>query len=133
MELKILKKFNKIREVTTLVIVLFGLSACDELLSDPNVDMVKNGTLESCPSKTLDTLTVDFMSSPRWESGITEEGQTFVNVTGGIMYQEKEIVALIQFFLNLEDSTFEFNALEFNGIPQNTLMAGGLLNNMCKE
>jgi hypothetical protein len=46
MELKILKKFNKTREVTMLVIVFFGLSACDELMSDPNVDMVKNGTLE---------------------------------------------------------------------------------------
>ena len=32
-----------------------------------------------------------------------------------------------------DDDTFKFNALEFNGVPQNTFVANALLEKMCKK
>ena len=76
-------------------------------------------------------MTKDFMASPSWEGGKTTEGETFVNVSGGITYSEKEVNALVQFMVKSEDNTFKFNAMEFNGVPQNLFLAMGLLKKMC--
>ena len=71
-----------------------------------------------------------FMASPKWSSGIAEGNIKFVNVSGKMTYMEKPVTADIQFILKGEKS-FEFNALEFNEIPQNKLMAGALFTKMC--
>ena len=46
------------------------------------------------------------------------------------LYFEKNVSAVIQFNFNYDD-TFQFNALEFNEIPQNNFMASSLLEKMC--
>ena len=43
---------------------------------------------------------------------------------------EKKVSAVIQFIFN-DDDTFKYNALEFNEIPQNKLIASSLLEKMC--
>lgn len=60
-----------------------------------------------------------------------DDGNMYVNVKGTILYQEKEIEALIQYKVN--GDTFEFNALEFNEIPQNMFMYSGLINKMYEK
>ena len=74
----------------------------------------------------------DYMASPSWKSLIADDGLTYVNLTGGITYDGTPITVLIQFLVNKDVNRFELNALEFNNLPQNTFMAIGLLNNMCK-
>ena len=76
-------------------------------------------------------MVTDFMSSPRWSSGESADGQEFVNIKGGIIYQETEVTALIQFLIN--GDSFEMGAVEFNGVPQNRFIGVGLLNKMCEE
>ena len=110
------------------VVLISVLVAC----SDPIIEMVKGGKLESCPTKTLDEMVLGFMGSPSWESGTAEDGSSFVNVSGDITYHEKPIKARLQFIVNEEDSTFEFNAMEFNGIPQMLLLTNALLTKMCE-
>ena len=98
--------------------------------NDPVIERIINGRLTSCPNKTINQMVDGFMTSPKWSSGIAKDNIKFVNVSGKITYMEKPIKADIQFILKGEES-FKFNALEFNEIPQNKLMAGALFTKMC--
>jgi len=46
---------------------------------------------------------------------------------------DKKIEALIQYKVDIKSKTFEFKALEFNGIPQNMIMYTGLISKMYGE
>ena len=69
-----------------------------------------------------------FLGSPSWSSGITEEKQRFVNIEGMMTVGDKDIEALLKFFV--DDETFQYNALEFKGILQNNLIDMALLSKM---
>jgi hypothetical protein len=106
------------------------LSGCGD---SREVQLVKAGSLQSCPGVTLEKMVNGFMNSPDWESGTSEQGQHFVNITGGITLKEKPVTAKIQFLVDVEKGSFQFNAFEMNDIPQVNLMALGLLNKMCES
>ena len=106
---------------------LFGCSP------DSRVALVKEGSLDECPKATLGEMVDSYIGSPSWEAGESEEGDNFVNIKGTVMYSEKEVDLVLQFMVNTEKGTFEYNALEFNEIPQNNFIAFGLLSNMCDE
>jgi hypothetical protein len=110
------------------IALLFLINACSET---PEVLMIKGGKLGSCPSKTVEEMVDGFMGSPSWSSITGDDGSNYVNIIGDITFNEKPVRALIQYKLN-EDETFEFNALEFNDIPQNGLIAMGLQAKMCE-
>ena len=108
-------------------LTLLILSGC----GDPDADRVKHGTLGSCPNTTVGEMAESFMSSPSWQSLTADDGKKYVNLSGGITFQDKPVDALVQF--SLEGDAFEFNAFELNGIPQNALIAGALIQKMCEE
>jgi hypothetical protein len=110
------------------ILLLVLINACSET---PEVLMVKGGTLGSCPSKTVEEMVDGFMGSPSWSSLTGDDGSNYVNINGDITYHEKPVRALIQYKLN-DDKTFEFNALEFNDVPQNGIIAIGLQTKMCE-
>ena len=107
-------------------LTLLVLSGC----SDPDADRVKDGTLGSCPNTTVGKMAESFMSSPSWQSLTADDGKTYVNLSGGITFHDKPVDAVIQF--SLTGDTFEFQAFEMNGIPQNALIAGALMDKMCE-
>lgn len=113
-----------------------GLSSAVLLLSgcgdSPEVEMVKNGSLRSCPNMTVEEMVNGFMGSPSWESGVAEDGSRFVNIDGDITLHDKPVRAALQFLVDLEAGTFDFNAFETNEVPQPTYMALGLLDKMCE-
>lgn len=96
------------------------------------IRIVKNGTLEACPKATVQEMVNGFMGSPLWASGVTEEGETFVNVSGDISVHEKKVRAVLQFFVDKKEGTFRFNALEFNGVPQPLIAAVAMMKKMCE-
>ena len=115
-----------------LLVLIFSslvLSGC--LPSSKEVQMVKNGKLDSCPSKTVDQMVSSFMGSPSWSSGVSAGEMHFVNIQGEITLHEKPVTALLQFSVDLNAGTFQYNALEFNEIGQNNFLAAGLLMKMC--
>lgn len=97
------------------------------------VRMVRNGHLEACSDATVGDMVSGFMGSPSWTSGVTEDGDTFVNVSGDISVHEKKVRALLQFFVDRKKGTFKFNALEFNGVPQPLIATAALLHQMCES
>lgn len=92
---------------------------------------LREGDLNGHSEKTLEEAIDGFMGSPKWEAIKADDGNVYVNVKGTILYQEKEIEAIIQYKVNKD--TFEFNALEFNEIPQNMFMYFGLINKMYEK
>jgi len=90
------------------------------------VKTVKNGYLTSYPDATIGEAFDGFFGSPEWSSKKSDDGLVYVNAKGKMYYLEKEIESVIQFKINADES-FEIYAVEFNGIPQNVLMIGGLM------
>jgi hypothetical protein len=98
----------------------------------PEIDLVKNGSLQIAPDKTVEELVNGFMGNPTWESGVTTEGDKFVNVTGNITFHGKEVEAVLQFEVDKNNKNFSIRACEFNGIPQSNFMMIGLLTKMAE-
>ena len=101
--------------------------------SSPEVEMVKNGSLTMCENTTIEEMVDGFMGSPSWDSGKSSGGQSFVNIEGDITFSDKPVRALLQFMVNEDEGSFNFNAIEFNDIPQNKLLAMGMLKKMCES
>ena len=114
-------------KIIAILLIIVGVFGCAE---DPSISMVKSGVLDSCPDKNMNEMVNGFLGSPKWTSGISEDGQKFVNIEGRLTYAEKEVDGIIQFFVN--DDRFEFSALEFNEVPQSVLIANALLVKMCE-
>ena len=122
---------SKIMELVSAAIVLvvavvFTLSSGGR--GDKYVQMVKDGTLEAYPQMTVGEAFDGFLSDPKWESGLSDDNVRFVNVTGGALYLGKEAELAVQFIIvDEKDGSFQYNACEVNGIPQNNLVFWGLL------
>ena len=102
----------------------------DNFTQSIEVTIVKNGTLNSYPNKTIGEAVNSFFGNPKWKKIIADDGHTYVNAEGKITYMEKEVNAAIQFRIYKETNTFEINAFEINGVPQNNFMLYGLLSKM---
>jgi hypothetical protein len=102
----------------------------DDFSLDQNIALVKYGSLYDCPNRTLDDMANSFMNNPQWESVYSNDGRTYVNLTGGITVYNRPATALIQFNITAND-TFELQAIEYNGVPQNMFESSHLLDSMC--
>lgn len=102
--------------------------------NDKYVKMVKNGTLEAYPQMTVGEAFDGYLSKPKWESGISEDDERFVNVKGGIKYYDKDAELAVQFFITDEkEGSFEYHACEINGVPQNNFVVLGLFETIYGE
>lgn len=120
--------------VVFLVVLVAGvIQSVANSSHSPNVSMVKNGSLYSCPNHTVEEMVNGFMGSPSWESGTAEDGTEFVNINGDIMYMNKQVRSSVQFIVNKTNSSFEFGAIEMNNVPQSRLIANALLKKMCES
>jgi hypothetical protein len=95
-------------------------------LSNPEIEMVKSGHLSSYPNKTVGEGVSGFFGSPAWSS-LESDGTSYVNVKGQMTVFEKEVEGALQFKIDTSNSTFELNAIEFNGVPQNKLVQLALM------
>ena len=107
-----------------------ALGAC---MDTQEIQMVKRGSLTAFPQKTVEQTVNGFFGSPRWESGQASDGKRYVTIRGKMTYMEKPVNAALQFVVNKQEQTFEYQAFEMNDIPQNGLLAVGLLSKMCGE
>lgn len=88
------------------------------------------------PEKTIGQAVNGFFDNPEWQARIGSsanpetEGKILVIATGKIQYKGRESQARIQFIVNERDATFELQAFEIDGAPQNGLMKLMLINKM---
>ncbi len=105
------------------------ISSISSIADSAEVKQVKSGTMLLCPLHTVDQLVNGFMGAPSWTSGISTDKEVFVNVIGEIKYAGKPARAMMQFFI--DGNNFSFNALEINEVPMAKLVGIGILNKMC--
>ena len=116
----------KQKTIFFLPIILF-LFSCES----SNISLVKTGVMEICDF-TVGEMVDSYFSDPVWEEIIgDDDGRTYVNVSGGMTYNEEPVNALLQF--KIRDNMFQVNALEIDGEGMGELLILGLLNNMCDE
>lgn len=114
--------------VAVILLVVIAVSAMSSGGgSDKYVQMVKDGTFDAYPQMTVGKAFDGFLDAPKWESGLSENNERFVNVKGGISYYDEKAELLIQFVVDEKTGSFQYNACEINGIPQSDLVFWGLL------
>ncbi len=108
---------------------LFILLSCKSNLEN----VIKEGSFDSCPNQSVETLVNSFFKNPKWESFVSPEDDKFhLNASGQILYGNKKVNALIQFEIINEDR-WQINAFEINGEPQDDYMIEELIAEMCEE
>jgi hypothetical protein len=93
---------------------------------------VKEGYFDLCEETTVEVLVQNFFANPSWDSFFADDDYYYINVTGNIMYNNAEAFTLVQFSV-YEDQTWEINAFEIDGQPQDDYMVIELINLMCQE
>lgn len=122
---KVRALWKQIAAGIAVIVGIFGF-----LGGDSDADMVENGYLDSCPEYTFGEMANAFLNNPKFESLVADDGYVYVNLTGGFTYDGKPVNGLVQFSVKVDDS-FEYQAFEINGQPQNVLIANELLTKMC--
>ena len=113
--------------VILLVVVGFSTLSSDGT-GDKYVQLVKSGTLDGYPQMTVGEAFDGFLSDPKWESGLSDDNVRFVNVKGGALYFGEEAELAVQFIIvDEKEGSFQYNACEVDGTPQNNLVFWGLL------
>lgn len=123
------KSKTNILIVVALMIVIASVKIAMMSNSSKNIDIVKNGYLESYSHMTLGEALNGYLDSPKWEEIEGEDGNTYINISGKLFFSEKEVDVLLQYLLYEESREFEYNALEYNGVAQDILVYEGLIDN----
>lgn len=115
--IKFVKKYLLMKNLNKILILFLALllNSCGET---EMVSLIKNGTLENYPEKNLGIAIDNYFGTPYWTSGESEDGEKFVNIEGRILFMDKEVDALLQYTISADNTSFEYSALELNGIPQ---------------
>ncbi len=111
--------------------------------NEEHIQFVKGGTNTAYPGVTYGEAFENFFTDPSWkyfkgtqegpdDDGDGEPDYTIDNVdvvefTGGCLYADTEVTALIQFVLDTDAGTFEPTFLSLNDVPQNVLILAGLM------
>ena len=118
----------RIKNILSLTILLTFITSCGQ----SPVDMVKDGVLDTCPTKTIGEMVSSelIMDSPSWESFEADDGMTYVNLEGLVQYEVASNV-LLQFIIKKDKSGFVWNAMTIDEEPQEEYVADILLAAMC--
>ena len=100
--------------------------------NDPNVQLVKNGSLNAYPNiKIVDAFT-NFFGSPHWKYFKADSGEKIVEFNGDCTYVKVKVKANLQFIIK-NDNSFEVGALSFNDVPQDLLTKNIMLSKIFDE
>ena len=117
------------------LVIIFASGGSSNVGSSSNqtISIVKDGYLEGYKQATLGKAIDNYLGSPKWESIVAEDGNTYVNVSGEGTYYEKPVTFAIQYKVDTKNQTFEYNAMEMNGVPQEYVIYWALIENMFEE
>jgi len=112
-----------------LVIILLVVKIAMMSNSSKNIDIVRNGYLESYKHMTLGEALNGYLESPNWEEIDADDGNKYINITGKCLYLDKEVDVVVQYLIYEDSYEFEYNALAFNGVAQDIFVYGELIDN----
>lgn len=131
------RRAHTVISVTAIALLLLGLGCGKTIVGsgdDTALEIVKDGHFTSDESQTkIRDLASCYFGGAKFKSLKAKDDNVYVNLSGKIRYAGKSVDALLQFRVNKPARTFEVNAFELNGIPQNTLLIAGLISDMISE
>jgi hypothetical protein len=104
----------------------------EDLTTSSTVDFVKSGSVEACPYATVGEMANAFMDSPNWTDFVSDQGETVVELQGGISFDGLPATATLQFVVDEAAGTFNTEWLGIDGEGQSLIMMGALLDKMCE-
>jgi len=122
-----LSKIMELVSAAILLVVIGAYATSSGGASDKYVQIVKEGTLNGYPQMTVGEAFDSFLADPEWESGLSDADERFVNVKGEITYYDENAEIVVQFIVDENNKSFQYNACEINGVPQNNLVFWNLL------
>lgn len=117
----------------SLLIGLTGCSSPEVDISSPEMDLVKNGYLSVCLNHTFEDMVTGFFGSPSWESGESDSGVKYINVSGDMIFHEEKSTGMFQFTISSNGKNFQYSEFKVNGIPQDNFTGVALLKKMCNS
>jgi hypothetical protein len=111
-----------------LVVGIAGTVMFGQLLAyDPQIAVVRDGSMREYPGKTIGEMADSFLKNPRWES-IEVDGTHYVNLSGGITWNQSPAFTVLQF--EIDGSNFWFRSMEINGEGQDRSIQRAMLTAM---
>lgn len=100
---------------------------------DEHITFVKNGSPVDYPDVTYDEAFSAFFSNRSWEYFVSDTGKDVVEFKGDCLYHDTQVTATIQFVLDMDEGTFEFEYLAFNDVPQSILISYALITKVFED
>ena len=127
-EIKPTKKKKKvIIGIVAIIVVLVAYFSFSSSGDDEYVEFVKYSYLQAYPDTMMVIAFDSFLANPKWEHIISEDGNHYVNISGGMTYDGESVQLSLQYLLDIDKKYYEFQAMELNDIPQNLLMYNQLI------
>ena len=101
--------------------------AKEQEIKDLYVEYVKTGSPEAYPDKTYGEAFDMFFANPQWLYFESDKGSDIVQFEGDCEYRDVEVHATIQFVIDIDNNSFNFEYLDFNGVPQTELIKYALI------
>lgn len=129
----------KVLMATALTLVALTTSSCgggtnaiaDLINNEPNVALVRDGSVQACPNATLGEMADAFFGNPSWSEFEADTGETVVELTGEMSMSGQPATALLQFTVDAANGSFDTEYLSIDGEGQSLLVTGVLLRKMC--
>jgi len=122
-----MKKLSLLLMAAILTLCTACSGGAPSVTEDKYVRLVKGGTLNEYPQASVGEAFGGFLSNAKWKSLVADDGNRYVNVTGGATYLEKDVEIVVQFLVDYDEEMFEIYAFEINGVPQSNYILWGLL------
>lgn len=113
-------------------LLLAGVSSSCFAYSD-EIEWLRKQSFNSCKKFYVWRLVDDYVSNAKWESGLTNDGETIVNVRGKIAYKNRPANVVLQFTIEPKARKFNMSGFSINGDVQSKEMRVALINNMCSS
>lgn len=120
----LIKSSNIRNSIFCLIISVFCISC-----TQSNVDLVKSGNFDTCPTENIQSMVEGLWENPVWTDFKGEDGKDYVDLTGILSYDGKNERCLLQFLISGEE--FSVNVFQINGVTQSEEVIVSLLEIMC--
>lgn len=123
------------KKILLVLILIIGLSlfvGCGND-SEDTINIVRNGELYDFPGIEFGKVVDSFIGDPKWEAITGEDGNTYVNLYGVVIFEDADVDILIQYKVDKEEETFTLKAFEMNKVPQDITLYSELIITMYEE
>ncbi len=101
--------------------------------TDSRISIVQESSVQGCPQSNIKEMVDNFVDRPKWSAFVAEDNNDYVELEGGITYDDQPVDMVLQYKVDKENESWEFAYIGLNDISQNLFMYGALIEAMCDE